>query len=87
MTTMKDLFEEVGEGSEHDACEKCHFCIACGDCKNYHDWKEKLINPKDGVPIPSKQKEAIFSKHLGNTLTADEMMIDEDPNEKVEYID
>jgi len=29
MKTMDDMY---GDGSNHEACEKCGFCLTCGDC-------------------------------------------------------
>ena len=31
-STMDD---EYGDGSEHDVCDDCGFCIVCGDCDKY----------------------------------------------------
>jgi len=32
LKTMDDIHDD---GSDHAVCEKCGFCIKCGDCKNY----------------------------------------------------
>ena len=32
MTTMN---EKYGDGSDHQVCDTCGFCIPCGDCKQY----------------------------------------------------
>jgi len=29
---MKTMDEVWGDGSDHECCEKCHYCITCGDC-------------------------------------------------------
>ena len=28
----KTMDDEYGDGSDHKVCEKCGFCIDCGDC-------------------------------------------------------
>ena len=30
---MVTMDEKYGDGSTHECCEKCGFCITCGDCK------------------------------------------------------
>ncbi len=30
--TMHDFY---GDGSDHDCCERCGFCISCEDCADY----------------------------------------------------
>jgi len=32
MSSMKTMDDVYGDGSNHKVCEKCGFCIACGDC-------------------------------------------------------
>ena len=31
MTTMNEMY---GDGSDHEVCDECGFCITCGDCNN-----------------------------------------------------
>lgn len=38
MATMNDIWKD---GSNHEACEVCKFCIECGDCKKYGCRKNK----------------------------------------------
>lgn len=41
MTAMNDQY---GDGSDHKVCDKCGFCIDCGDCKKF-GCGSKFSNP------------------------------------------
>ena len=32
MATMNDIYND---GSNHEACQECGYCITCGDCVKY----------------------------------------------------
>lgn len=38
---MVTMNEKYGDGSDHEACKKCGFCITCGDCDRDGCGKQK----------------------------------------------
>lgn len=34
-TKVKTMHDAYGDESDHPVCEKCGFCIKCGDCKGF----------------------------------------------------
>lgn len=49
--TMDDLY---GDGSDHEVCPACGFCIPCGDCKNF------------GCGSSKRMKKGYISKHASS---------------------
>jgi len=31
----KTMHEEYGDGSDHECCDLCGFCLTCGDCDKF----------------------------------------------------
>jgi len=46
----KTMHEEYGDGSDHQVCKDCGFCIECGDCYKFGCGKEDAENSNgDGI--------------------------------------
>ena len=38
---MKTMDDVHGDGSNHECCSECGFCVTCGDCEKYGCKKHK----------------------------------------------
>lgn len=41
---MATMDEKYGDGSSHEVCDKCGFCIPCGDCAKFGCGKAEQVD-------------------------------------------
>lgn len=57
IATMNDMY---GDNSDHEACDRCGFCVECGDCENFGCGKEIY-------KMPIQEQKKIKLNHRGKS--------------------